>query len=250
MQLPVIRGVIDRRILANFRIDPDVLAAQLPSPFRPQLVNGFGVAGICLIRLKAARPRWLPAAFGFSSENAAHRIAVEWNESGEIRNGVYVPRRDSSSWLMSMAGGRIFPGVQHQASFSVRETDREFYVSMTSTDGKASVLVDAVVRDDLPEGSVFESVQDASEFFRCGSLGYSPDRGGNFDGIELCCDHWAVESLEPKEVRSSWFDDTNSFPKGSVAFDNALLMRGIDHSWHSRQSLSRMQSAKSSTATL
>jgi len=39
MQIPVIRGLIDRRILVNYRVDPDVLARFLPPPFRPLLVN-------------------------------------------------------------------------------------------------------------------------------------------------------------------------------------------------------------------
>jgi len=76
--LPIIRGVIDRRILVNFTVDPAVAAKLLPRPFRPKLVNGFAVAGICLIRLKQIRPRGWPAILGISSENAAHRIAVEW----------------------------------------------------------------------------------------------------------------------------------------------------------------------------
>ena len=46
MRIPVIRGVIDRRILANYRVDPEVLAGLLPPPFRPQRVGRFGVAGI------------------------------------------------------------------------------------------------------------------------------------------------------------------------------------------------------------
>ena len=76
MRIPTIRGVIDRRVLVNFRVDPDVLARVCPAPFRPQIVNGFGVAGICLIRLKSIRPKLFPACLGISSENAAHRIAV------------------------------------------------------------------------------------------------------------------------------------------------------------------------------
>src|ERR1700676_284336 len=93
MRIPIIRGTMDRRILVNFRVDPGVLAKLLPEPFRPKVVNGYGLAGICLIRLKHLRPRLFPRAFGVSSENAAHRIAVEWNEDGELREGVFVPRR-------------------------------------------------------------------------------------------------------------------------------------------------------------
>ena len=49
MRIPVIRGVIDRRILVNYRADPDVLARVVPEPFRPKLINGAGMAGVCLI---------------------------------------------------------------------------------------------------------------------------------------------------------------------------------------------------------
>src|SRR5262245_9518459 len=99
MRLPVICGVIERRMLVNYRVDADVLARFLPRPFRPQLVDGFGLAGICLIRLAEVRPRGLPKWVGVGSENAAHRAAVEWDEGGEVRRGVYVMRRDTNSRL-------------------------------------------------------------------------------------------------------------------------------------------------------
>src|SRR5207237_1213317 len=94
MRIPVIRGVIDRRILVNYRIAPAALARVLPPPFRPKLIHGTGMAGVCLIRLKHVRPRLLPPWLGIASENAAHRIAVEWDDGGERREGVYIPRRD------------------------------------------------------------------------------------------------------------------------------------------------------------
>ena len=65
MQIPVIRGVIDRRILVNYRVDAAVLARLLPAPFRPKLVNGAGMAGVCLIRLRDIRPRFLPRWLGY-----------------------------------------------------------------------------------------------------------------------------------------------------------------------------------------
>src|SRR5215468_7943504 len=97
MRIPIIRGVIDRRILVNFRVDAEILARLLPPPFRPKLVNGAGMAGVCLIRLKHIRPRLLPSFLGISSENAAHRIAVEWDQDGAVREGIFIPRRDTSS---------------------------------------------------------------------------------------------------------------------------------------------------------
>ncbi len=115
MQIPVIRGLIDRRILVNYRVDPSVLAALLPAPFRPKVTRGVGMVGICLIRLKQIRPSFIPSCLGISSENAAHRAAVEWDGNGGLCEGVFVRRRDTNSWLNSLAGGRLFPGIHHRA---------------------------------------------------------------------------------------------------------------------------------------
>jgi hypothetical protein len=237
MRIPVIRGVIDRRILVNYRVDPEVLAG-VPPPFRPKLIHGTGMAGVCLIRLKGIRPRAVPPFLGLSSENAAHRIAVEWEEGGERREGVYVPRRDTSSRLNALAGGRLFPGVHHHARFRVEEGDGRYRVALDSDDDRTHLLVEGHVCPDLPAGSIFGSLAEASAFFERGSVGYSATaRPGEFDGLELRCRRWRVEPLAVGRVESSFFDDRARFPAGSAAFDCALLMREIEHEWHGRGSL-------------
>ena len=243
MRIPIIRGLIDRRVLVNFRVDAEVLALLCPKPFRPQIVSGYGVAGICLIRLKRIRPKFLPAFIGISSENAAHRIAVEWDSKEGTRTGVYIPRRDTSSLLNVLAGGRIFPGVHNRARFEVRESQDNFHIAMDSLDGSAHVSVDGRLTNDLPTTSLFASVDECSQFFRAGSVGYSPKNSKqgisqqDFDGLELRTHKWNLQPLEVTHVRSSFFEDQTVFPKGSVSFDNAMVMRGIEHEWRSRESI-------------
>lgn len=238
MRIPVVRGVIDRRILANYHIDPEVMAQSLPAPFRPKIVDGHAIGGICLIRLKNIRPRFIPFPWGIRSENAAHRIAVEWDVDGKTQEGVYIPRRDTNSRWNTLAGGTIFPGVHHHASFTVDETDNHFSVSVQSDDGEVQVQVSGTVTESLPKSSVFSSTSEASEFFRLGSLGYSDTlTDGQFDGLEMSCDNWQVEALDVEKVESSYFEDVSRFPKGSATFDCALLMRGIDHEWHGRETM-------------
>lgn len=249
MKLPSIRGVIDRRILANWRVDREVLARILPPPFRPQVVNGFGIAGVCLIRLKNIRPAFLPMACGISSENAAHRVAVEWEQDGEPRCGVYIPRRDTNSRLNALAGGRLFPGLHHHARFRVHETDDRVEVALDSDDGRTHVRVAGRVAPDVPAGSVFGSLSAASAFFEAGSLGYSATATpGQFDGLELRCRNWSVRPLEVERVESSFFDEPEQFPPGSAEFDCALLMRGIEHEWHGREPLCCSGTAGGSTS--
>ena len=238
MRVPVIRGVIDRRILVNYRVDPVVLAATLPPPFRPKLYRGYGMVGICLIRPRGVRPRFLPAWLGISSENAAHRTAVEWDEAGGVQAGVYVRRRDTSSRLNALVGGRVFPGIHSHARFTVRESGTHYEVALQSDDGVTSLSVVGDISDGLPPGSLFGSLGEASAFFEAGSLGYSatPDPR-RFQGLELRCYRWQVEPLAVTAVRSSYFDDRSVFPAASIEFDCALLMRGIEHEWHGKSDL-------------
>lgn len=238
MQIPVIRGVIERRILVNFRVAADVLARIVPRPFRPKLVQGFGMAGVCLIRLKNVRPRFMPPFVGISSENAAHRIAVEWERDGVAKEGVFIPRRDTSSRINTLVGGRLFPGVHNHAAFQVREQDDRYRVELNSDDGQTHLLVEGTAAAALPAGSVFGSLQQASEFFQRGALGYSVTAAPNqFDGLELHSFTWQVQPLAVEKVESSFFENRTLFPPGSVEFDCALLMRGIEHEWHGRGQL-------------
>jgi hypothetical protein len=134
----------------------------------------------------------------------------------------------------------LFPGLHHHARFRVSETDDEFSVVMDSDDGTTRVAVQGRLAADLPAGSMFPSLNAASEFFARGSVGYSATRAhGRFDGLELRTFTWQVTPLAVDRVESSFFEDGHRFPPGAAEFDCALLMRGIEHEWHGRASLCR-----------
>jgi hypothetical protein len=234
MSLPVVEGVIRRRVLVNFRVEREVMQRQLPARFTPKLHAGWAVAGICLIRLEEVRPKTLPRAVGVSSENVAHRVAVRWtDDEGAPREGVFIPRRDTGSRLNHFAGGRLFPGEQHLASFAVGGSDGEISISVQSRDSEVSVEIAGRVAEALPPTSIFETLAEASAFFEAGSLGYSvTSEAGRLDGIELTTRGWRVAPLALHKVHSSYFADESKFPKGSVVFDHALIMRDIAHEWH------------------
>lgn len=236
MKIPVISGVIRRRILLNYRVSPNAVTRLLPGNFRPKLVRGYAIAGICLIRLEQVRPKGLPALVGISSENSAHRIAVEWGDDSEgIQNGVFVPRRDTDSLLNSLAGGRIFPGVHHHSEFRVEDSGGLISILVSAREmGSPLVEMAAQVAHDLPRSSIFETLAESSSFFEAGCVGYSarPD-SCVLDGLVLKVAEWQVSPLEVLHIRSAYFDDRRLFPEGEIEFDHALLMRDIQHEWHS-----------------
>ena len=232
MSLGRVHGVIRRRLLVNFRIDPEVAQRQLPAPFRPKLQNGSAIAGICLIRLEEIRPKRFPRLLGFSSENAAHRFAVQWRDEKGEQEGVYIPRRDTGSLMNQLAGGRLFPGEHRRARFDVADDGMQIHFAMRSSDGTVNLSLRGRESAEWPASSAFSTIDEASSFFEGGSVGFSATRGEmHLDGVALKTDHWRVSPLAIDEVHSSWFADRSRFPEGSVVFDCALVMRNIPHEW-------------------
>jgi len=229
MKLPTIHGYIDRRILVNFTADPDAVRKIIPAPFRPKIYKDKAIVGICLIRLKHIKPKGFPDFVGVSSENGAHRIAVEWDENGVTKEGVYVPRRDTSLRLNTLVGGRIFPGKHYLAKFNVKEENSNYHVDFTSADN-TSISIDARETSTFDPQSIFGTLENVSGFFEKGDVGYSPNKD-KFEGLKLQTYKWEVRPLEVQHVHSSFYENVAVFPKGSIQFDNALLMTGIAHEW-------------------
>ncbi len=233
MKIPTVKGLIKRRFLVNYVAEPEVVQRILPTGFRPKLYKRKAIAGICLIRLEQIRPRFMPEFFGLSSENAAHRIAVEWEENGEVKEGVFVPRRDTDSSINTAVGGKLFSGEYNKADFEIRESDGKFSFSMISDDAKVSINFSGNLAETLPEKSIFSSKDEASDFFKTGSLGYSIRRNSaDLDGISLDIENWRVAPFNLRFLHSSYFEDETIFPKNSIKYDHALFMENVKHEWH------------------
>jgi hypothetical protein len=238
MWLDMIHGTIERRVLLNYRLDPVTLQRVLPFPFRPNLYKGYGVGGVCMIRFRGLRPRPFPEWVGLGSENAANRIAVEWDQDGERREGVFISRRDTASRLNKIFGGRVFPGIFQRSMFQVQEDGASVSVRIVRNDGGEEVAFAGRAAESLPATSIFPSINEATGFFSLGATGYSPTHADrHYHGMELRCLNWTVAPLTIEEARSCFFGNTERFPAGTAELDCALLMRNVTHEWHSRPDL-------------
>ena len=231
VRIPTLVSTVERRLLINYRVDPAVAQTLLPAHLRPQLVDGSAVAGICLIRLADVRPAWLAPRVGWGAENAAHRIAVEWDAPDGLRTGVYIPMRHTASRLAVLAGGRVFPGTHRQARITSDESADRVAVTLDAPDARVRAVV---ATSPSLGGTLFDTVDSASDFFRKDATGWSPDRHGRLEGLRLDTDAWHVEAAEPIHVESSLFD---SLPAGSAQLDFALLMRDVPVVWSTPREL-------------
>lgn len=232
MRTPTIASRIERRLLVNYRLDPEAAARILPSGLRPDLASGFAVGGICLIRLGQLRPRAVPARFGLRTENAAHRIAVVWDGPRGPQRGVYIPRRDTSSALTASLGGRVFAGEQHRAEFEVCESADRLRVGFRGRDGKAGARVEVVPGERLRGSLLFGDLEEASRFFRDAPTGYAArESRPGLDGVTLDTGRWEVTPTDLISAESAYFADPALFPRGTAQPDSALLMRDIEARW-------------------
>ncbi len=237
MLIHAIDCTIERRLLINYRIDPEVAIGHLPSGLRPHLVSGWAVGGICLIRLGELRPAHLPRAIGLTTENVAHRFAVEWDDEQGTQVGVFIPRRDTDSRLTAIAGDRAFPGLHHLAHFEVDDVGPDIRIAVSSKDGTLNLSASAHESTEIG-GELFSSLEDAIEFFRQGARGYSPY--GPLEllaGVRLECPRWDAQPVQIDSVVSSMFDDVSRFPNGSCSVDFGLVMRDLPARWVSDGSI-------------
>jgi hypothetical protein len=227
MRVPDLSATIERRLLISYAVEPEFITPLLPATLRPQLINGKAVAGICIIRLADVRPTFIKPKIGWGGENAAHRIAVEYEDNqGITQTGVFIPERHSSSLLPVLAGGRIFPGKHTHARFNVKETNSDFSIDMTSADDSVSVKLHTT---EEWSSRLFNSLDEASAFYQSSPVGWSPTKSSNkVEGLQLFTNDWKVKAGKMVELHSSYFD---AFPKDAVIFDHVLIMQNVPVIW-------------------
>jgi hypothetical protein len=231
--LPTLEGIIARRTLLNYWVDPDVARRLVPAPLEPAIHDGRAVAGICLIRLERLRPKHLPQSVGITSENMAHRIAIRYPGPDGMRDGVFILRRETDRASVAALGGRLFPGVHTRARFDVRDPGDRLEYSVTTEAGDTDVRLRVRLVEDWRPSPLFPVFEDVRSFFAKGDCGFSCSlRGDELEGMQLRTTVWEMSPLEVEDVASTFYDDRDRFPEGTIGLDGAVLMRGIPHEWH------------------
>jgi hypothetical protein len=118
---PGVCGVVERRMLVNYRVDLGRLDAALPGPFRGREVGetGKGIGTVCLTRVENARPKLAPERAGMSVRSVTHRVPAEIQ--GEGRFCAYVPLRGVSSRLCATLGSHALPAEIGCAEFRTEQ---------------------------------------------------------------------------------------------------------------------------------
>ena len=224
VRTPVLLATLERRLLVIYRLEPEAVVHLVPAPFWPQLVNGFAVGSLTLDHVTGLRPRRLPSAAGFASENAAHRIAVEWLQNGRTATGTFVLVRHTSSRRIAALGDRFFPGQRERAGFEVEDRGPNLRVACHSRDG--ATVIDAEVGEGGFTSELFASPEDVWRFCLRGAMTASlRQRGGVLDWIDERARGGVVRSASIERISSS------VFPAAIGSPDSAIVARDVTVEW-------------------
>jgi len=201
-----VRGVIRRRLLVNALVDPDEARSHLPDGIRPHATEAGTVVGCCLLDLGGLRPMPLPASAGVTMRAAAHRISVEWDESGEVVVGVYVPMRHTSSRLAVALGGRVFPGAHRRARVSVVRTSDLVRWDVSGVDNSDRFDIHVEVETSRVDYGPVAPDDVVGATCIGASVGLSPDRHGVLEAARMEPESLDARRVELDELRSEFIE--------------------------------------------
>lgn len=225
---PAVRGVVQSRILVNYRVGLDALDTVLAEPFRAREVGetGKGLGTVCITTVEDARPEFVPVSVGVSIEMATHRVYAKVEGGGE--HCVYVPWRGVSSGFQAFLLGSLLPTEYERADFRKEKTDTARRIRVDCGVDLVGVAFYETDREDVNDDSVFYSVESASTFLCEAGVEYSMT-GDVYTGIETCPEHADLEPVGVADVRSNYFG------KLGCEFDSAFRMAEVEHAWKPRR---------------
>ncbi|CAN5784997.1 hypothetical protein BH09VER1_BH09VER1_18170 [soil metagenome] len=174
--LPSVRANLAERLIFNFRMAPEALAAFLPVPWlTPDVVRGYGVVSFCLLDLRQITLAPLPAVAGLASVSCAPRFAVRDRSGGGDAPAVYVTERQTNSafgaWFTSLGFSAPHPHVTVDLR---RLGDR---TEIRVEDGKAGEVFYATVGEaQHAESKLFDSPEVFAAFIAGGVTSYGTSR--------------------------------------------------------------------------
>lgn len=224
IRMPKFRSMVQHRMLINYRVDADVARTLVPEGMRPQLVNGYAVAGICHIVQSRLRPSWLAAPVGMGVEGTAHRISIEWDDETGTHAGVYIFERHTSSPFANLFGGFFAPGVHNRARITSAIGGEVMKLDLEA--GQFSAHAEVVVADSFSSALFGDDLSVASNFFREGSVGWSPDRRGTLESVQIDTGAWTVVPGAARTIRSHYYD---ALP--TAVLDHVFVLRDVEFHW-------------------
>ena len=225
-------GVLENTVLLNFRTDAELLRRLLPEPFEPRLVDGFGLISILMFRMRdlaCETDRGLPSP---PSEHVLYRIAVTWQQGTRTYHGMYILRHEVNSRLPIRQRRRgLFPVIGQPVRWGKSPWKGSFEWTLRNN-RRLRLRVGAKIARSFSGGSVFDSLEHASEFFSRERAAIAPRyQKSVFANTHFLPLAWGVKPLHVHRLKTDFDHLENIFPAGKIVYDSALIWPEMPCRW-------------------
>lgn len=225
-------GILEDTVLLNFRTDPNVLKRLLPAPFVPRLVDGYGLVGILMFKMRDLACETNMGLPSPPSDHVLYRVAVSWQQGTRTHHGMYLLRHEVNTRLPVRQRKRgLFPVAAQPVRWHKAPEAGKFEWSL-QTRNRTRLKVQARLAAYFPPGSVFDSLDQASVFFQKERAAIAPRfQKSVFANTRFLPLNWAVKPLFIESLQTDMDQLGNLFPKGHIFFDSGLIWPQIPCKW-------------------
>lgn len=226
------RGTLQRCWLFTYQTPEEEARKLLPPELEPVTHLGFAFWNIVVCRIRAMRPKPLPAIAGFGYWHVGYRIYVRFQPSaGGPLEGLYFLRSDCDSRIMSFLGNRMTDFHFNVAGISLMEKNGLIRLVIDSPDAAAQVQLDRAPSPRLPSHSAFASLEEAAGFLKYKPFGISIPAAGQANIVKIVRDEtaWKCRMVHGESLEWAYLKGRNVKPE--LCFE----LTPIDYQWNRGQ---------------
>ena len=226
------RGMVTRRFLVSYPVDPVLLTDRLPPGAELSLHDEAAWVSACFVNMKNMRPSVFPRSMGFELNYLIHRTRARLPfPDGKKREAVLVLEPNLDRRVLGWFGARLTGVEFNYRPIRLNETEKSWTLLMKDHE---EIVYDAVIpkssiNPDAPASARFSSINSADDFL----LGVS--FGGQWHAktnrLRLLAethDRWNTLMGECK-TNSNRFLESLGNEAGSLEADHVISMTDIPH---------------------
>lgn len=222
-------GTISRCWLFVYKTPISDAKRFLPPQLEPVQYNNYSFWNVVVCQVKNMRPQLCLLPMGITYWHVAYRVYVRVRpRENENIEGLYFLRSDCNNSLISMVGNLLTDFNFHTAKVSVHENDQSINISIASQGSNDQAIINKVEQPLLLADSVFNSLDEASQFLKYKPNGISIQRDGLANITHIVRDEQAWQSKLVYVERAQWayFKDKN------VSFEICYEVEPIAYQWN------------------
>lgn len=221
----------------NYAVQPDAVAALLPSPLEPEIFEGTAWVQVLLSSLRDMRPQGLASLFGVNFYQVSYRAAVRYRDAhGQWRRGGYFVRSETNHAVMQAVGNALVEFKFHDFGaaqmYLVRDGERlTAAVDAERPGGKIVGVFNTQPLAGPPTGSVWRDLEHLQyPLVECyDAFGVDPEERF-MHTLTIDRAPWNARFVEPVELYCEYVD-TGALGGGVARLDSTLHIPRCAYRW-------------------